>query len=581
MFCCHCSMAHNRKPRRQSAYSSEGYLAQTRSYQTRIAVYEGIDRSVGDAALSAYAALYGKVQHKLFADVAAGESAVSKKSEYIEKHGIPARMFNAVRITLDGKVSAVRESQLLQLDSLRRRVSRAGKQVLEAEQGCQWRQVHGKRRRLANLKFRLAGLEADLAAGRVRLCFGSKKLWRKQHHLEQNGYGSREAWLEEWRDVRSNEFFVLGSRDETAGCQLCVAAVNDDGTLTLRLRMPNSLAGRHGKYLVVPNVRFAYGHEKVLAALGSNTEYAVYRREHGEQEARVTALGQAISYRFKRDAKGWRVFATTELPEVEVTTDRRRGAIGVDLNADHLAVVETDASGNYVKAWRVPLVTYGKRHHQAEALIGDAVAGVVEYARGAGKPLVVEKLDFRQKKAVLEGESRKYSRMLTSFAYGKVKAYFISRGYREGVEIIEVNPAYSSVVGRVKFMERYGLTVHQAAAMVLARRLLGCSERIPRRRVCPVGNGVHIAFTVPVRKRVKHVWTYWGAAGQLRPALAAQHRLGRRDADPIRFRRSRVVRHARWLERGPVRCSWVRVLGGAVLNCWGGGAAWFVFSGMD
>ena len=68
------------------------------SYQTRIAAYEGIDRSVGDAALSAYAALYGKVQHKLFAVVAAGRSAVSKKSEYIDKHGIPARMFNAVRV---------------------------------------------------------------------------------------------------------------------------------------------------------------------------------------------------------------------------------------------------------------------------------------------------------------------------------------------------------------------------------------------------------------------------------------------------------------------------------------------------
>ena len=526
-------MARNRKPRRQSADSSEGYLAQTRSYQTRIAVYEGIDRAVGDAALSAYAALYGKVQHKLFADVAAGESAVSKKSEYIEKHGIPARMFNAVRITLDGKVSAVRESQFLQLDSLRRRVSRAEKQVLEAEQGCQWRQVHGKRRRLSNLRFRLSGLEADLAAGRVRLCFGSKKLWRKQHQLEANGYACHDAWLEEWRDVRSNEFFVLGSRDETAGCQLCVAAINDDGTLTLRLRMPDSLAESHGKYLVVPNVRFAYGHEKVLAALGSNTEYAVYRREHGEKEARVTALGQAISYRFKRDAKGWRVFATTELPEVEITTDRRRGAIGVDLNADHLAVAEIDASGNYVNAWRVPLVTYGKSHHQAEALIGDAVASVVEYARGAGKPLVVEKLDFRQKKAVLEGESRRYSRMLSGFSYGKIKAYFLSRGYREGVEIIEVNPAYSSVVGRVKFMERYGLTVHQAAALVLARRYLGCSERIPRRWVCPVGSGVYVAFTVPVRKRVKHVWTYWGAiAGQLRPALAAQHRLGRRKRRP-------------------------------------------------
>ena len=528
MFCYHCSMAHNRKRRRQSAYSSAGYIPQTRSYQTRITGYEGIDRAVGDAALSAYAALYGKVQRKLFAAVAAGGSAVSKKREYIEEHGIPARLFNAVRITLDGKVSAVRESQLLQLDSLRRRVSRAEKQVLEAEQGCQWQQVHGKRRRLANLKFRLSGLEADLAAGRVRLCFGSRKLWRKQYDLEASGYASREAWREEWREVRSNEFFVLGSRDETAGCQLCVASVNDDGTLTLRLRMPDRLAGLHGKYLMVPSVRFASGHDVVLAALGSNTEYAVYRRQHGEKAARATTLGQAISYRFKRDAKGWRVFATTKLPELEITTDRRRGAIGVDLNADHLAVAETDASGNYVNAWRVPLVTYGKGHHQAEALIGDAVAIVVEYARGAGKPLVIERLDFRQKKAVLEGESRKYSRMLSSFAYGKIKAYFLSRGYREGVEIIEVNPAYSSVVGRVKFMERYGLTVHQAAALVLARRYLGCSERIPSRWVCPVGNGVYVAFTLPVRKSVKHVWTYWGAvSGQLRPALAAQHRLGR------------------------------------------------------
>ena len=161
------------------------------------------------------------------------------------------------------------------------------------------------------------------------------------------------------------------------------------------------------------------------------------------------------------------------------------------------------------------------------------MASVVQYAREVGKPIVIEKLDFRQKKAALEGESRRYSRMLSSFAYGKIKAYFISRGYRQGVEIHQVNPAYSSIVGRVKFMERYGLTVHQAAALVLARRLLGCSERIPRRLVCPVGNGVQVAFTVPVRKRVKHVWTYWGAISrQLRPALAAQHRLEKRRRKP-------------------------------------------------
>ena len=198
-----------------------------------------------------------------------------------------------------------------------------------------------------------------------------------------------------------------------------------------------------------------------------------------------------------------------------------------------LAVCETDASGNYVHAFGVPLVTYGKSQRQAEAIIGDAVARVVDYARCAGKPIVIERLDSRQKIAALEGLSRKYSRMLSSFSYGKIKVYFISRGYRQGVEVHQVNPAFSSVIGRVKFMERYGLSVHQAATLVLARRLLGCSERIPRRWVCPIGNGVQVALTVPARKRVKHVWTYWGAIlDQLRPALAAQHRLGKRRRRP-------------------------------------------------
>ena len=180
-------------------------------------------------------------------------------------------------------------------------------------------------------------------------------------------------------------------------------------------------------------------------------------------------------------------------------------------------------------------MTYGKRHHQAEALIGDAVASVVEYARQAVQAHRHRRSwTFGRRKRCWKESPGKYSRMLSSFSYGKVKAYFISRGYREGVEIIEVNPAYSSVVGRVKFMERYGLTVHQAAALVLARRLswlfrahpksMGMSRRQWR---------TYVAFTVPVRKRVKHVWTYWGAiAGQLRPALAAQHRLGKRRRRP-------------------------------------------------
>ena len=154
-------------------------------------------------------------------------------------------------------------------------------------------------------------------------------------------------------------------------------------------------------------------------------------------------------------------------------------------------------------------------------------------ARDVGKPVVIEKLDFRQKKASLKGAPGKVARMLSSFSYGKVMAYFLSRCHREGVELDQVNPACSSVIGRVKFMERYGLSVHQAAALVLARRVPRFSERIPRRRVCPVGNGVHVTFAVPVRKRVKHVWTHWNSISRkLGPALAAQRRLGQGSSPP-------------------------------------------------
>ena len=129
------------------------------------------------------------------------------------------------------------------------------------------------------------------------------------------------------------------------------------------------------------------------------------------------------------------MFASVKHQPVAVVTDRRLGAVGVDINVDHLAVSETDSSGNWLRSWPVPLVTCGKSKKQSESLIGDAVAQVVAYALQVGKPLVIERLDFSQKKDDLEGESPGRSRMLSSFAYGRIKTYFLSRGYREGVEV--------------------------------------------------------------------------------------------------------------------------------------------------
>ena len=132
--------------------------------QTRISAYAGADRPTGDGALSAYAGLYGRAQRKLFAETAAGEPAASLKSEYLQRYGIPARLFNALRVSLQGKVASIREGQKLRVDDLRRRTARAKKKVATARKDGRLDQAHHKQRRLANLEHRLEALEAELKA---------------------------------------------------------------------------------------------------------------------------------------------------------------------------------------------------------------------------------------------------------------------------------------------------------------------------------------------------------------------------------------------------------------------------------
>jgi len=64
--------------------------------------------------------------------------------------------------------------------------------------------------------------------------------------------------LARWREKRSNQF-VLGSKDETGGCQGCVATQAEDGSYTLRLRLPNAA---RDKYLLIRGVRLEYGQEQ-------------------------------------------------------------------------------------------------------------------------------------------------------------------------------------------------------------------------------------------------------------------------------------------------------------------------------
>ena len=343
--------------------------------------------------------------------------------------------------------------------------------------------------------------------GIVRLCFGSKKLFRAQFHLEENGYASHQAWLSEWQAARNSQFFVLGSKDETAGCQGCVATVGADGSISLRLRLPNALPG---KYTVLSGLWFAHGHDAMVAAIGRN-------RSDNKEE------WQAISYRFVKDEKGWRVFVSVTLPVGKSISDRRLGVIGVDINADHLAVTGTDRFGNLIEFRTIPCCTYGKSSAQSKAIVSEAVKALITLASDRRKPLVIEELDFRKKKAALEKQDRRYARMLSSFSYRLIHTVVAARAFDAGIAVLEESAAYTSVIGREKFAGRYGISGHHAAALVLGRRVNGFSERLPSQ--------LQVTLPLPVRNRGKHVWSAWAVLSR-KAKQRLQRTDGRASPDP-------------------------------------------------
>ena len=487
------------------------------TYQTRLELDEAQANTLDQCA-----DFLSQVERTLFANISSGKKPTDLKSHYLKHYQITARHFNALRIQVEGRISSIKERQKLHIVEATHKIEAVQNTISKLEKKNSSNAFHQKKRLLSNLELKLKKLKSDQETGKVRLCFGSKRLFRAQFDLASNNYNSHEEWLADWRRERSNSFFLLGSKDEACGNQSCVATIAEDGSLTLRIRLPDHL--NLGKYLTLPKVHFKYGQQEILATLKSCEER---KNLHQLKNPQYKELGLAISYRFKRDHKSWKVFVSVPVPKAAQVTSNRQGVIGIDINASHLAVTEIDRFGNPIKKSTVKLNTYGKDQHQTKSLIGNACASIIDYAKATQKTLVIENLDFQKKKTALkEHNNPKHARMLSGLSYSSIKQFLNSRAWKEGVQVEEVNPAYTSVIGRVKFSKRYGLPVHHAAALSIGRRYLKFSERIPRHLgSIPDGKGAHVTLSLPVRNRDKHVWAAWGKINrELKTVLAARFR---------------------------------------------------------
>jgi len=176
------------------------------------------------------------------------------------------------------------------------------------------------------------------------------------------------------------------------------------------------------------------------------------------------------------------IIASNEVEIQPIVFNSSNGVIGIDTNPDGVAVVETDKYGNllnhvYILKQRIQFANDDKRKNDICLLAKE----VVELAKTKNKPIVLEQLEFKQKDPKTgkwkTKKTKKFQRMKSNFLYRKILDAIKSKTIKEKVALKEVNPAFTSVLGQLKYQKMYSLNRHTSAALVIGRRGMGVKEK--------------------------------------------------------------------------------------------------------
>ncbi len=161
---------------------------------------------------------------------------------------------------------------------------------------------------------------------------------------------------------------------------------------------------------------------------------------------------------------------------------KKEGIIGIDINAKpfHIALTTIKPDGNLQAVNKISLhKLINKTRNQREYLSWQVAYQVVETAIVQNKAIAIEKLDTIPKGNKGDG-SKKLRKIKQQWIYRGIVEKIKVIAKREGVEVIEVNPAYTSIIGMLKYAPQYSLDKDTAGAFVIARRGLGFKEGLSK-----------------------------------------------------------------------------------------------------
>lgn len=291
--------------------------------------------------------------------------------------------------------------------------------------------------RIQKKKDTLSQLEKDMSNGDYTLGFGSKKLFDTQYRLSENGYKSHIGWYNDYVRRRDCNIFYLGSKDETSGNQMFQLTPNGNG-YDIKIRKD----GRYindGKY-VTGHCQFKY--------LANEIQNSIVNRD------------RPISYRIKlRGKKAYlQAIIQMDVSARPIVTNMLDGVIGLDFNSEHIDMSETDNKGNLVGMKQYMLYHHGTGT-KAENEMRQVIAEIGKYALMTGKSIIKEDLSFIKIKS-------------------KIDKAIQNMATRLGIDLVEVNPAYTSQIARNKYCKAKKIPIHNGAAYVIARRGQGFKDKV-------------------------------------------------------------------------------------------------------
>ena len=328
------------------------------------------------------------------------------------------------------------------------------------------------RRRACMLQNRIRHLEAKLASMEdvPGVCFGGKAFFKKQYTVYADDH---DTWLRVFRKMRTRGMTISGRKDSINGNYVFRY---DPASNTLYY------TSMSGKVIAIPKVKFPHGQDVLKSYLAMQAKERV----------------APIAWRIENSGGSFLIKFSLSLPEPKYKNHCfDNGCIGMDMNVDCFALCETDACGNLLHHWIIPFDLEGKTSEQAEHILSNALEQVFAICDEAKKPLAIE--DLKDVANTTKYGSKLRNRKVSSFAHTKMTGLAMSKSDKYCIAVKKVNPAYTSQIGKVKYMSRYGLSVHESAAMVIARRAMGLKDRMPKRYIAEL----------PKEKLPRHHWAHW------------------------------------------------------------------------